>query len=178
MREIIVLGGGCFWCTEAVFRELKGVLSVTSGYAGGNMPRPTYEQVCTGTTGHAEVIRVTYDSSCITTDDLLTVFFATHNPTTLHRQGNDVGTQYRSIILYTNEQQKRKAVAYIKNVQSDFGDTKIVTEIKPLETFYEAEEDQKEFYARNQNAPYCRAIIDPKLKKLKSAYKELIRDNK
>jgi len=170
--EKIVFAGGCFWCTEAVFRELQGVVSVMPGYAGGNTKDPTYEEVCSGTTGHAEVIEIGYNSSVISLHDLLTVFFATHNPTTLNRQGNDVGTQYRSAIFYNTEKQREEAELFIKDL--DMEGEKVVTELKPLGDFYPAEDYHREYYRKNSDAPYCQIIINPKLKKLRDHFKELL----
>ena len=170
--EKIVFAGGCFWCTEAVFRELQGVVSVMPGYAGGNTKDPTYEEVCSGTTGHAEVIEIGYDSSVISLHDLLTVFFATHNPTTLNRQGNDVGTQYRSAIFYNTDKQREEAELFIKDL--DMEGEKVVTELKPLGDFYPAEDYHREYYRKNSDAPYCQIIINPKLKKLRDHFKELL----
>lgn len=176
-KEIAVFGGGCFWCTEAIYEELKGVISVAPGYAGGNRPNPTYEQVCAGVTGHAEVIRVEFDPSQISYNDLLTVFFATHDPTTLNRQGNDVGTAYRSIILTTTETQKREAETFIQDLDSsDPGGKPIVTEIKPLDTFYEAEDYHKQYYSRNVLQPYCQVVINPKVRKLKEKFAQLLKN--
>ncbi|HEY4496903.1 MAG TPA: peptide-methionine (S)-S-oxide reductase MsrA [Candidatus Paceibacterota bacterium] len=175
--EIAVFGGGCFWCTEAIFSELTGVISVVSGYAGGTKKNPSYEDVSGGTTGHAEVIKIEFSSKEINYEDLLTVFFATHDPTTLNRQGADVGTQYRSIILYTTAEQKDKAERFINELDKDGGD-KIVTEVKPLEDFYEAEEYHKDYYARNIDKPYCQVVISPKLNKLRSKFKELLKNKK
>jgi peptide-methionine (S)-S-oxide reductase len=173
--EIAVFGGGCFWCTEAVFKELKGVVSVMPGYSGGAKENPTYEDVCSGMTGHAEVTKITYNPKLITYNDLLTVFFATHDPTTLNRQGNDVGTQYRSVIFYTGEAQKREAEEFIKELKdSGLG---VVTEVKPLEKFYEAEDYHRDYYARNSSAPYCQVIINPKLKKVQEKFAELLSKN-
>jgi len=176
-KEIAVFGGGCFWCTEAVFGELKGVISVTPGYAGGNAPtgaqKPTYEEVCSGKTGHAEVTKIEYDPEKISYADLLTVFFATHDPTTPNRQGNDVGTQYRSIILYTTDKQKSKAEKFIEKL-NESGE-KVVTEIKPLEKFYEAENYHKKYYENNSSASYCQVVISPKLEKLKEKFNELLK---
>lgn len=172
--QIAVFGGGCFWCTEAIYQELKGVLAVMPGYAGGTTPNPTYEQVCTGRTGHAEAIRVEFDADQISFKTLLTVFFGTHDPTTLNRQGNDVGTQYRSIILTTSPEQKKEAEAYIEEAQKELS-VPIVTEIKPLEKFYEAEDYHQNYYARNSGQPYCSFVIDPKLTKLKEKFRELLK---
>ncbi len=174
--EKIVLGGGCFWCTEAIFKMLKGVKSVLPGYAAGNTLNPTYESVCSGTTGHAEVIQITYDPQLTTFSQLLTVFFATHDPTTLNRQGADVGTQYRSIILYTNEKQKTEAENFIKelNASSEEG-ALIVTEIKKLDEFYPAEDYHRDYFAKNPTNPYCQVVINPKLKKVQEKFAKLIK---
>jgi peptide-methionine (S)-S-oxide reductase len=173
--QTAVFGGGCFWCTETVFERLKGVTSVMPGYAGGTLTDPTYEQVCSGDTGHAEVIRIEFDPKLVSFHDLLTVFFATHDPTTLNRQGNDAGTQYRSIILHANEEQKRAAEEFIENLEKS-GEflQRIVTEIKPLETFYEAEAYHRGYYRRNPNQPYCQFIISPKVGKLQKRFRELL----
>lgn len=174
--ETAIFGGGCFWCTEATFEMLKGVVSVVPGYAGGKTPSPTYEHVCSGTTGHAEVIRVEFDPTAITFKDLLTVFFSIHDPTTLNRQGNDVGTQYRSIILYTNDAQKREAETFIKNLEAnEFQGTKIITEIKPLETFFEAEDYHHRYFQKNPDQSYCQIIINPKVAKLKKQFNKLLK---
>lgn len=175
MHKIAVFGGGCFWCTEAVYSELKGVISVMPGYAGGTTPNPTYEQVCSGNTGHAEVIRIEYEPDKISYNDLLTVFFATHDPTTLNRQGGDVGTQYRSVILYTDETQKSEAEAFIKKLSED--GEKVVTELKPLESFYEAEDYHRQYYLKNSSAPYCQLVINPKLEKLKEKFYALLKSS-
>lgn len=175
--QTAIFGGGCFWCTEAVFQMLRGVSSVASGYAGGSTENPTYEQVSSGRTGHAEVIKIEFDPSQIAYKELLTVFFATHDPTTPNRQGNDVGTQYRSIVLYTNEEQRSDAEQYIAELQKDFGKTRVVTEIEPLDTFYDAEDYHKEYYLRNQMNPYCQALINPKLTKVKEKFKALLKKN-
>ncbi len=174
--EVAVFGGGCFWCTEAVFTELRGVLSVMSGYAGGTTKNPSYEAVSSGKTGHAEVIRIEFDPSQISFNDLLTVFFATHDPTTLNRQGNDVGTQYRSIILYSNDAQKTAAEAFIKKLNaSDPNGKPVVTEVKPLHEFYEAEEYHRNYYKNNPGQPYCQVIIEPKVQKLEKQFAELLK---
>mgnify|MGYP001619811915 CR=1 FL=1 len=178
-----VFGGGCFWCTEAVFKILKGVISVAPGYAGGPSASsgqvPTYEQVCSGTTGHAEVIRIEYDPEIISYNDLLTVFFATHDPTTPNKQGNDIGTQYRSIILYTNEEQKKKADEFIADLNASHKEgSPIVTEVKPLGRFFEAEEYHKNYYARNAEQSYCQVVIHPKLKKVQEQFAKLLNQEK
>lgn len=176
MTETIVFGGGCFWCTEAVFKSLAGVESVTPGYAGGSTKNPTYDQVCAGQTGHAEVTRIVYNPSKISLKDLLTVFFATHDPTTLNRQGNDVGTQYRSIILYTNEAQKAESEKFIQEVENSTSEgSHVVTEVKPLETFYEAESYHQDYFARNPNQAYCNLIISPKVAKVQKEFAALLK---
>lgn len=167
-KELIV-GGGCFWCTEAVFELLKGVSDVESGYANGHTPNPTYRDICTGETGYAEVIKITYDDSIITSDTLLDIFFAVHNPTTLNQQGADRGTQYRSTILYTDEETKNAAEASIKAAQSDYSDP-IVTTIEPLKSYYRAEDYHQDYYRQNQMQAYCMAVIPPKLEKLKAKF--------
>jgi len=163
----IVLGGGCFWCVEALYDTLEGVVSVQSGYAGGSVENPTYREVCGGSTGHAEVVKISYDPARISLSEVLDFFWEAHDPTTLNRQGADVGTQYRSIILYADEAQKSAAQKSMKTAQSMFKDP-IVTEIVALETFYPAEDYHQDYYKNNRNAPYCRFVITPKLKKLES----------
>jgi peptide-methionine (S)-S-oxide reductase len=178
--ETAVFGGGCFWCTEAVFKMLKGVVSVAPGYAGGDSPingsKPTYEEVSSGTTNHAEVIEIKYDPSFISFRNLLSVFFGTHDPTTPNRQGNDVGTQYRSVILYTNESQKKEAADYIAELNSSHKDGKpIVTQVEPLKEFFEAENYHKDYYAKNQENQYCELVINPKLAKAQKEFAELLK---
>ena len=159
-------GGGCFWCVDAVYQYVPGVIKITSGYAGGTVPDPTYEQVCTGRTGHAEVVQITYDPSKVSYDQLLDLFWKAHDPTTLNRQGADHGTQYRSIILTSTPEEAAAAEASKKKAQSQFSDP-IVTEIKPLTAFYPAEEYHQDYYSNNkQKNPYCQMVIAPKLKKL------------
>lgn len=170
---VAVFGGGCFWCTEAVFTELKGVLAVTPGYSGGITKNPTYEDVCSGKSGHAEVVSVEYDPQQISYRDLLTVFFASHDSTTPNRQGADVGTQYRSVIFHTEESQKKDAEEFINKLNES--GPKVVTELKPLDVFYEAEEYHKKYYEKNNNAPYCQIVINPKLEKLKSRFDKLLK---
>ncbi|MCS7063013.1 MAG: peptide-methionine (S)-S-oxide reductase MsrA [Methylacidiphilales bacterium] len=165
-ESTLVLGGGCFWCLEAVYELLPGVTEVTSGYAGGHLDNPTYEQVCTGETGHAEVIEIRYNPNKISLKTLLEVFWEAHDPTTPNRQGHDVGTQYRSIILYQNSEQLQAATQSLKEAQSKF-DSPIVTEIVPLKKFYPAEAYHQDYYRRNPQKPYCQSIIKPKLEKLK-----------
>jgi peptide-methionine (S)-S-oxide reductase len=170
-REVATLGGGCFWCLEAVFLDLRGVHRVESGYAGGRVPNPTYEQVCTGATGHAEVVQVEFDPHVITFGDLLEVFFDIHDPTTLNRQGADVGTQYRSAIFYHTPEQRavaEKAIAELNAAK--IWPAPIVTEVSPFTVFYPGERYHQEYYRRNPNQPYCRAIIAPKLEKLRKHY--------
>ncbi len=165
--EIAVFGGGCFWCTEAVFSSLKGVNSVVPGYAGGHTTNPSYREVCSETTGHAEVIRIDYNPSQISYDQLLEVFFEAHDPTTLNRQGADVGTSYRSLILYSNESQKDQATEYIAKLDaSGVKDNPIVTEIKELTTFYDAEPEHMEYYDRNPGNMYCQIVISVKYLKI------------
>ncbi len=169
--ELATLAGGCFWCLEAVFEQLRGIRNVTSGYAGGHVPNPTYEAVCTGATGHAEVVQVEFDSNEISYRDLLSVFFTLHDPTTLDRQGGDVGTQYRSAIFYHDDEQRRTAEEVIKELEAEHVfDDPIVTRIEPLVAFYPAEEYHREYYRRNPNQPYCRAVIAPKVAKLRTKY--------
>jgi peptide-methionine (S)-S-oxide reductase len=169
--ELTTLGGGCFWCLEAVFTQLKGVESVISGYAGGNVPNPSYELVCAGTTGHAEVVQVTFDPQAISHRDLLQVFFTMHDPTTLNRQGADVGTQYRSAIFYHSDEQSTTAKQVIEQLTaSGVWDDAIVTEVSPLDTFYPAEQYHQDYYERNTAQPYCQAVIAPKVAKLRKQY--------
>ncbi len=174
MKEI-VFGGGCFWCTEAVFQMLKGVSKVESGYAGGNLENPSYERVSEGNTGHAEVIRVTYNPAIITLEDLLTVFFGSHDPTTPNRQGNDVGEQYRSVIFYSDEAEKAAAEKLISEVQASLTDgSRVVTQVVPLEKFYPAESYHKDYFKTNTSAPYCQLIIEPKVEKVRKRFAELV----
>ena len=161
------LGGGCFWCVEAVFEQIKGVKSVVSGYAGGNTENPTYDEVCQGTTGHAEICQIHYDPNTISYDELLEVFWLCHDPTTLNRQGNDVGTQYRSIIFYENASQKKAAETAIAQAAARFAD-KIVTEVVPLKKVYIAEEYHQDYFSKHPNDPYCAVTIPPKLLKVKN----------
>ncbi len=174
--ETVVFGGGCFWCTEAIFKSLKGVEKVTPGYAGGVMNNPGYYEVSSGETGHAEVIKIEFDPEVIPFKDLLDIFFHTHNPTSLNRQGNDVGTQYRSIILYTTEKQKKITEENIKKLkESKEYENPIVTESTPLGQFYEAEEYHRDYFYKNKDEPYCQLIISPKLQKLKEKYSEKLK---
>ncbi|HLT50359.1 MAG TPA: peptide-methionine (S)-S-oxide reductase MsrA [Arenibacter sp.] len=173
--EMATLGGGCFWCTEAVFQEINGVVSVISGYTGGNAPgKPTYREVCSGLTGHAEVVQVTFDPDIISYGDILTIFMTTHDPTTLNRQGADVGTQYRSVIYYHNDNQKEMALAVL-NKMASYYEQPIVTEISPIATFYEAEEMHRDYYRNNMTQGYCSAVIAPKLAKLRKQYADKLK---
>ena len=176
-REVATLAGGCFWCLEAVFDQLKGVESVESGYMGGKTPKPNYEQVCTGTSGHAEVVRVTFDPAELAYRDLLSVFFAIHDPTTLNRQGNDVGTQYRSAIFYHSEEQKRAAGEVIAKLGAEaiFG-APIVTEVAPATQFHVAEDDHQEYFQRvGRGNPYCSYVIEPKVAKFRKRFVERLK---
>lgn len=168
-----LFGGGCFWCVEAVFLQLKGIEKVVSGYAGGIVHNPSYDQVCQGNTQHAEVVLIDFDEQQINYTQLLNVFFTTHDPTTLNRQGNDVGTQYRSVVYYFNDEQKQQAEKIIQDLEND--GLNIVTELSPAPTFYPAEEYHQNFYARNPSQGYCNFSIPPKLSKLRSKYLELLK---
>jgi peptide-methionine (S)-S-oxide reductase len=170
-REIATLGGGCFWCVEAVLSCLRGVHRVVPGYSGGTTDRPTYQQVCTGSTGHAEVVQVTFDPSEISYRELLDVFFASHDPTTLNRQGADVGTQYRSVIFYHSPEQRQVAEELIRDLNAQaIWPRPIVTQIVPVGPFYEAEDYHHDYYHRNPTQPYCQVVIEPKLTKLRQKY--------
>lgn len=173
-NEIAVFGGGCFWCTEAIFSKLKGVTSVKSGYAGGVTDKPSYYDVSEGNTGHAEVVKIEFDPQIISYEQLLKVFFATHDPTTPNQQGNDTGTQYRSIIFHTIPQQKQSAELCLTKQSEEFT-KKIVTEIKPLEKFYDAETYHQKYYDKNISAPYCEFVISPKLEKLQNKFSHLLK---
>ncbi len=174
--ETIVFGGGCFWCTEAVFKMLRGVHSVLPGYSGGKVPNPTYEQVCSGNTGHAEAVKIEYDKNEVPLGSLLTVFFGSHDPTTRNRQGNDVGTQYRSVIFYTKLEQKEEIEKYIKEINdSNKLGKPVVTEVEPLDVFYEAEDYHKDYFAQNPGNPYCEVIINPKLEKVQKEFADLLK---
>ena len=166
--ERAIVGGGCFWCTESVFLAVRGVHAVTSGYAGGARPNPTYEQICSGATGHAEVIAIDFDPSQISFDRILDIFFATHDPTTLNRQGNDMGTQYRSVIFYLDEAQHQKALTKIEHLKTE--GIKAVTEVSPAPVFYPAETYHQNYYAKNPEQGYCSFMIPPKLSKLKQYF--------
>jgi peptide-methionine (S)-S-oxide reductase len=168
--EVITVGGGCFWCTEAVFQEVNGVHKVVSGYTGGNAPgRPTYREICSGLTGHAEVVQVTFDAALISLADILVIFMTTHDPTTLNRQGADVGTQYRSVIYYQNDRQKEIANAVIKEL-NPYYENAIVTEVSPLGIFYDAEKAHQDYYINNKSQGYCQVVINPKLSKLRKLH--------
>ena len=170
-RELATLAGGCFWCLEAAFSDLRGVERAESGYAGGSTPNPSYEAVCTGKTGHAEVVQITFDPQAISFSDLLHVFFTIHDPTTLNQQGGDVGTQYRSAVFYHSPAQKAETERVIAELTSEkVWDDPIVTEVKPLEKFYPAEEYHRDYYRRNPNQGYCRAVIAPKVAKVRKLY--------
>jgi peptide-methionine (S)-S-oxide reductase len=181
--ETIILGGGCFWCTEAVFKMLKGVVSVTPGYAGGpetakDVHAPGYEKVSSGTTSYAEVISIEYNPALISLENLLTVFFATHDPTTLNRQGNDIGPQYRSVIFYSSPEQKDTAEKFIDELDASSKEgNPIVTEVTPLGAFFRAEEYHLDYYARNKEAPYCELVINPKLEKVQKKFAEFLKEN-
>lgn len=171
---LATFGGGCFWCIEAVIQRLKGIEKIVSGYADGHIKNPAYREVCSGNTGHAEVVQVTFDADEISYQDLLTIFMTSHDPTTLNSQGADRGTQYRSIVLYHNDEQKEIAKKVFKNVQEVYT-MPIVTELKPLDVFYEAEDYHQNYYNENQEAGYCRAVIDPKIAKLRKMYADKLK---
>lgn len=169
--ETITLGNGCFWCTEAVFQNVKGVINVESGYSGGDTQNPTYKDICTGTTNHAECLRITFDNSILSFEDLLNIFFETHDPTTLNRQGNDAGTQYRSIIFYHTETQKNIAEAYIQQLNTKgVYVNKIVTIVEPASTFYIAEDYHQNYYNQNKTASYCQFVVRPKVEKFEKLF--------
>lgn len=171
--EKITFGNGCFWCTEAIFQQVKGVVKSTSGYSGGHVENPTYEQVCEKNTGHAEVIQIEYNPAEVTVDELLEIFWQTHDPTTLNRQGNDVGPQYRSVVFYHNDQQKERAEFYKKKLDASGAfDNPIVTTIEPFTNFYVAENYHQDYYNRNGNQPYCYFVIRPKMEKFEKAFKD------
>lgn len=172
-NEVAIFGGGCFWCTEAIFQKVKGVKKVESGYSGGFVKNPAYREVCNGTTGHAEVVRLEYDPKEVDYYELLRVFFMTHDPTTLNRQGNDVGTQYRSVIFYFTEEQKQKAEKFIRELEAEnyYGQS-LVTEVSPYKNYYKAEEYHQDYYSNNSSQPYCSFIITPKLEKFKKLFPE------
>jgi peptide-methionine (S)-S-oxide reductase len=174
--QTATLAGGCFWCLEAVFDDLKGVISVKSGYTGGHMPNPSYKMVCSGETGHAEAVQVTFNPTVISYKELLTIFFTIHDPTTLNRQGNDVGTQYRSAIFYHDEDQRQTVQQVIKEItELGIWDKPIVTEVAPFEKFYIAEDYHQEYYANNPNQGYCRVVIEPKVAKFRKRYQAMLK---
>ncbi len=171
--EKATLGGGCFWCTEAVYLQLKGVVDVKPGYSGGHVKNPNYNEVCTGNTGHAEVVQITFDPGIVSFSEILEVFFVTHDPTSLNRQGNDVGTQYRSVIFYHSEKQKQTATEIINALEKENAyDKPIVTEVTAFDTFYVAEDYHINYYARNKNQPYCQYVVAPKVEKFKKVFKD------
>ena len=177
-REVATLAGGCFWCLEAVFDELDGVESVESGYIGGRTPDPTYRDVCGGDTGHAEAVRVTFDPARLSFRDLLTVFFTIHDPTTPDRQGNDVGTQYRSVIFYRTDEQKAVAQQVIKEIEAaKLWDGKVVTELAPFKVFYKAEDYHQEYFRLHGSQPYCRVVIAPKVAKFRQHFRDQLKSN-
>ena len=174
--EVATFAAGCFWCTEAVFQRVKGVIEVESGYSGGSVPNPSYEAVCTGQTGHAECTQITFDPKIITYKQLLEIFWKTHDPTTLNRQGNDTGTQYRSAIFYHNQEQKDLAEKYKNELDAaKIWDSPIVTEISPLKTFYKAENYHQDYYNQNGNQPYCSFVITPKIEKFKKVFADKLK---
>ncbi len=174
--EKAVLGGGCFWCTEAVFTELNGVVSAVPGYSGGSIPNPTYEQVCTDRTGHAEAVEVTFDPASISYKEILEVFFTTHDPTTMNRQGNDAGTQYRSVVFYKDEKQRAVAEAVMKELTDEkVFDRPIVTQLSRLQEFYPAEDYHRDYFLRNPTQPYCRAVVAPKVAKFRAHWQSKLK---
>jgi peptide-methionine (S)-S-oxide reductase len=176
--RIAVFGGGCFWCTEALFSQLKGVIKVVSGFSGGTVPNPSYKEVCTGLTGHAECTQITYDPEIISYPELLEVFWTTHDPTTLNRQGADVGTQYRSVIFYTDEEQKKLATEYKERLEKEkIWSKPIVTEITKFDKFYSAEAYHQEYYENNPNAAYCKIVITPKIEKFRKVFADKLKTN-
>ena len=175
----ITLAGGCYWCVEAIYENLNGVKSVVSGYEGGKLPNPTYEQVSSGKTGHAEVVQITYDKNVTNLDEIFNVFFTVHDPTTLNRQGADVGTQYRSAIFYKNEEQKKAAQSIINALtKGKIYDSPIVTTLEPLSQFYKAENYQQNYYANNKSQPYCKLVIQPKIEKFEKLFKDRLKNKK
>lgn len=177
MKEVAVFGGGCFWCTEAVFKMMRGVSSVVPGYAGGTVVNPTYEQVSSGSTGHAECVKIDYDPALVRYRDLLTVFFGSHDPTTANRQGPDAGTQYRSIIFTTTPEQAVEAKALIADMNaSSSAGARVVTEVEPLTAFYEAEGYHHDYFAAHPGNPYCEVVINPKLEKVQKQFADLLQD--
>ncbi|KDN56021.1 peptide-methionine (S)-S-oxide reductase MsrA [Flavobacterium seoulense] len=177
--ETITLGGGCYWCIEAIYENLTGVKTVVSGFSGGKVANPTYEAVCTGKTGHAEVVQITFDKNITNLDEVLKVFFTVHDPTTLNRQGADVGTQYRSVIFYRNEQQRKTAQDIINTLNANkVYNSPIVTKVEPFTRFYEAEDEHQDYYEYNKNKPYCRLVIQPKLEKFEKVFKDRLKKKK
>ena len=174
--ETITLGGGCYWCVEAVYENLDGVKSVVSGFSGGKTTNPTYEEVCTGATGHAEVVQITYDKTITNVNEIFKVFFTVHDPTTLNRQGADVGTQYRSVIFYKNEEQKKAAQSIITSLnKAKVYDNPITTKVEPFTKFYKAESYHQNYYANNKNQPYCKMVIQPKIEKFEKVFKDKLK---
>ncbi|MTH17580.1 peptide-methionine (S)-S-oxide reductase MsrA [Flavobacterium sp. LC2016-01] len=174
--ETITLGGGCYWCVEAVYENLDGVKSVVSGFSGGNVPNPTYEEVCTGETGHAEVVQITYDKNVTDINEIFKVFFTVHDPTTLNRQGADVGTQYRSVIFYKNDEQRKAAQSIIAELnKAKVYSNPIVTKVEPFKAFYKAEDYHQNYYANNKNQPYCKMVIQPKIEKFEKVFKDKLK---
>jgi len=174
--EVATLGGGCFWCIEAAFEQIKGVIDIESGYAGGTTATPTYEQVCTGTTGHAEVVQVTFDPEMVSFKEILEIFFTSHDPTTLNRQGADVGTQYRSAIFYHNKEQQKVAEQIIEELDAaKVWDKPIVTQVEQFKKFFKAEAYHRRYFSRNPEAGYCRVVIAPKIAKLRKKYREKLK---
>ncbi|MEP5613015.1 MAG: peptide-methionine (S)-S-oxide reductase MsrA [Cyclobacteriaceae bacterium] len=178
MKEQATFGLGCFWCSEAVFQRLRGVISAESGYSGGSVENPSYEAVCTGTTGHAEVIRIAFDTDEVSYEELLEVFWKTHDPTTLNKQGNDVGTQYRSAIFYHDDRQRELAEVYLKKLTEEkIWPDPIVTEISPLENYYPAGDYHNDYFNKNGNQPYCSFVVAPKVKKFKEVFASKLKDH-
>lgn len=176
--ETITLGAGCFWCVEAIFQQLDGVEAVVSGYSGGHVVNPSYKEVCTGSTGHAEVCQVSFDPNKISLDEILEVYWQTHDPTTLNRQGNDAGTQYRSVIFYHNEKQKEKAIYYKQKLDSEgIWKNPVVTQIESFSNFYPAEDYHQNYYSLNPNQGYCRIVITPKVEKFRKVFKDKLKEN-
>ena len=177
--ETITLGGGCYWCVEAVYENLKGVKSVVSGFSGGKITNPSYEEVCSGTTGHAEVVQITFDKNVTNLDEIFKVFFTVHDPTTLNRQGADKGTQYRSVIFYNNEEQKHEAQSIISELKNaKVYENPIVTTLEPFTKFYKADDYHQNYYANNKNQPYCQMVIQPKLEKFEKVFKDKLKNKK
>ncbi len=174
--DTVTLGGGCFWCVDAVYERLDGVVNVVSGYSGGTVKNPTYSEVCTGLTGHAEVVQIAYDTTKISLEEILKVFFTVHDPTTLNRQGADVGTQYRSVVFYRNDRQRETAKSIIDALDNNNVYSKpIVTQLVPFTAFYNAEDYHQEYYDKNRNAPYCQLVIQPKLEKFEKVFKDRLK---